>query len=57
MSDYWEKYYNSHDVDGSTNHHINVGRTKNGKVISEEVWKNTLVDIENILGLKNTHDI
>jgi 2-polyprenyl-3-methyl-5-hydroxy-6-metoxy-1,4-benzoquinol methylase len=53
---YWENYYNT-DVVNTNNNQTNVGRTKNGKPISEVRWGETINHIKSQIELKETDDI
>lgn len=51
---YWYKYYNDQKIVGHESYQQNVGRTKNGTPITNDLWKKTLSYIYNICNI-NKH--
>lgn len=49
---YWKQFYNSKRLVGSSDFQKNVGRTKNGKVISKKLWDKTLLDMKNLIAIE-----
>ena len=57
IADFWLKYYNSDEVVGHNNLQQNVGRTKNGNPISDNLWKKSIKHIKNQIDLRKSDDI
>ena len=57
VKNFWHNYYNSDNVVGTKNLQQNVGRTKNGKPISNNQWQLSIDYIKSQIELKGTDDI
>lgn len=54
---FWEKYYMNDLVVGNQNPQKNIGRTKSGSPITDEVWKQSIQYIKSEIGLEITDNI
>lgn len=51
MDQYWYDYYNNPSLTSNCNHQVNIGRTRNGRPVSNETWQRTLTYIKDLLNI------
>lgn len=54
---YWKKHYRDDSVVGGGDPQRNVGRTRGGMPVADEVWKRTLNDIKELLSIDKSVEV
>lgn len=52
--DFWRDYYNDDEIINKGKElHSNISRTRNGNVVSNEIWKQTINYLKNLLKINS----
>lgn len=51
--EYWKEYYNDDEIINKGNNlHLNISRTRNGNIISDKIWGQTIEYLKTLLNIK-----